>query len=365
MKTGSATPSSEASGGEPEPRRAKARARSARRDPVVGRRDAALRQTEEQLEFALHAGRMGSWELDLATRRFTTSEFCRVVFGLGPDEPFETVEDLNALILPEDREKRQDAIARAIADHTEMEVEYRTLRPDGSVGWVLARGRAAYEDGRAVRMAGISMDITARRAAEERQTLLIHELNHRVKNTLATVQSLASQTYRGAIDPAVAGDAFLERLMALARVHDLLSEAAWEGASLHEVVERTLTPYGRDGGRLTVSGPRVRLIPNAAVTLNLAFHELATNAVKYGALSSPGGRIDIAWAVDGEELTLDWREAGGPPVAEPQRRGFGSRLIERGLSHELGGAARLTFHREGLWCHIRAPLGGKLRLAGG
>ncbi|HLZ76354.1 sensor histidine kinase [Phenylobacterium sp.] len=328
------------------------------------RPDAALRQTEEQLEFALHAGRMGSWELDLATRRFTTSEYCRVVFGLGPDDPFETVEDLTALIVPEDRQKRQDAIARAIADHTEMEVEYRTHRPDGSIGWVLARGRAAYEDGRAVRMAGISLDITDRRAAQERQTLLINELNHRVKNTLATVQSLASQTYRGAGDPAAAGEAFLERLMALARVHDLLSEAAWDGASLHDVAERTLTPYRRDGVRLTASGPMVHLAPNAAVTLNLAFHELATNAVKHGALSSPTGAIDIAWAAEGGELTIDWRESGGPPVVQPERRGFGSRLIERGLGHELGGEAQLIFRPEGLSCHIRAPLGGKLRLAG-
>jgi two-component sensor histidine kinase len=213
-------------------------------------------------------------------------------------------------------------------------------------------------------MAGISLDITARRAAEERQTLLINELNHRVKNTLATVQSLAAQTYRGAADPSEAGEAFLDRVMALARVHDLLSEAAWEGASLHDVVERTLKPYGRDGARLTLSGPTVHLAPNTAVTLNLAFHELATNAVKYGALSQPGGGVDIAWTADGGELTIDWREAGGPTVAEPQRRGFGSRLIERGLGHELGGTAGLTFRPEGLWCHIRAPLGGKLRLAG-
>ncbi len=324
----------------------------------------ALRQTEEQLEFALRAGRMGSWELDLATRRFTTSEYCRVVFGLGPNEPFDTVEDLTALIVPEDRQKRTDAIAKAIAEHTELEVEYRTYRPDGSIGWVLARGRADYVDGRAVRMAGISMDITARRAAEDRQVLLINELNHRVKNTLATVQSLAAQTYRDAPEPAAAGEAFLDRLMALARVHDLLSETTWEGASLRDVVSRTLTPYGKESVPLIASGPAVQVAPNAAVSLNLAFHELATNAMKYGALSVADGTVAITWSVEGEDLTIDWRETGGPPVVEPTRRGFGSRLIERGLAHELGGAAQLVFEPQGLCCRIRAPLGGKLRVAG-
>lgn len=332
--------------------------------PLGGRKQnaAALRQTEQQLELALHAGRLGSWELDLATRRFTTSEYCRVVFGLGPDDAFDTVDDLLALIHPEDRQKRQDAIARALAEHAEMEVEYRTRRPDGSIGWVLARGRAVYEGGRAVRMAGISLDITARRAAEERQALLIHELNHRVKNTLATVQSMAMQSLRSAEDPLAANAAFLDRLMALSRVHDLLSEGVWEGASLSDVVRRTLEPYVQDLSRLTVLGPAVHLVPNAAVTLNLALHELATNAMKYGALSVPAGRVDITWRAEGAVLVIDWREAGGPPVEAPKRRGFGSRLIERGLAHELG-EARLAFPPEGLWCQISVPIDGRLSLA--
>ena len=134
-----------------------------RLDPQAARRSPAA--TDEQLEFALHAGRMGSWELDVAAGRFTTSEYCRVVFGLGPDAPFDTtVEDVRALVLPEDRQETPGRPSTdAIAERTEMEVEYRTYRPDGSIGWVLARGRAAYENGRAVRMAGISLDITERR----------------------------------------------------------------------------------------------------------------------------------------------------------------------------------------------------------
>jgi two-component sensor histidine kinase len=319
--------------------------------------------TDEQLEFALRAGRMGSWEFDIAAGLFTTSAYCRVVFGLGPDDPFDRIEDLLALVHPDDRAKRQAAIDKAVAEHGEMEVEYRTFRPDGSIGWVLARGRAVYEDGRAVRMAGISMDVTARKAAEQRQALLIHELNHRVKNTLATVQSLAAQSQQGA-DPAV-GEPFIERLFALSRVHDMLSETAWEGASLRDVVTRTLEPYDETTRRFTVSGPVVNLAPNAAVSLNMVFHELATNATKYGALSVGEGRIDIAWRAQAGVLLIDWRESGGPAVTEPPRRGFGSRLIERGLARELDSDARLVFEPQGLSCHIRLPLSEKLTLAGG
>jgi len=358
--------SSDKGAGPPSRRRrtAQRRERDLIAELTLERGKTALRQTEQQLQFALHAGRMGSWELDLAARRFKTSEYCRVVFGLGPDDPFDTVDDLLALVHPDDRQKRQDAVNRAIAEHSEMEVEYRTHRPDGSIGWVLARGRAVYEDGQAVRMAGISLDITARKVAEERQVLLINELNHRVKNTLASVQSLAMQTYRNAEPNTSADGAFIERLHALARVHDLLSETAWEGASLADVVGQTLAPYVEQAGRFTVSGPVVQLIPNAAVTLNMAFHELATNATKYGALSTPAGRIDIAWRTEGGDVAIDWRETGGPSVAQPTRRGFGSRLIERGLARELGGEARFAFEPAGLVCHIRAPISAKLRLAG-
>ena len=332
-------------------------------DALFRGREADPRQTEAQLQFALHAGRMGSWEFDIAQRRFKTSDYCRVVFGLGPDDPFERLEDLLELIHPDDRDKRQAAVQHALGTGEEMEVEYRTMRPDGSVGWVLARGRAVYDNGTPVGMAGISLDITARKLAEERQELMNQELNHRVKNTLATVQSLAMQTYSGVEVGPETGPAFLERLRALARVHDLLSETAWEGASLQEVVSRTLEPYANGEARFAVAGPSVRLVPNAAVTLNMAFHELATNATKYGALSTSAGRVDIDWRMDGEAVLLDWRESGGPAVSVPHRRGFGARLIERGLAHELGGEARLAFLPEGLSCHIRLPLSAKLSLA--
>ncbi len=349
-------------------REAAARERELRTQIATACDRAVLRQTEQNLQFALDAARLGSWELDIASGQFSSSAHSRQIFGLGPDDPFERYEDVVALVHPDDRALRQAAVERAINTGEDLEVEYRVQRPDGQIGWILARGRAAFEDGRAVRLAGISLDVTARRTAEERQRLLLDELNHRVKNTLATVQSIAMQTLSDdeGLDSALRR-AFNSRLLALAAAHDLLTEAAWQGASLDEVIRRTLTHCipGDPTSRISAGGPAVRLSPNAAVTLSMAFFELATNAMKYGALSTPAGRVEVRWRADGakNEIVLDWREMGGPPVSVPSRRGFGSRLIERGLSREFGGSAQLSFLPGGLWCHIRLPLSAKLALA--
>lgn len=194
-----------------------------------------------------------------------------------------------------------------------------------------------------------------RESASNRQRLMINELNHRVKNTLATVQSLALQSLgRGGAKV----EAFNERLVALSRAHDLLTRHVWEKAELEEVILRTLEPYG---SRTTASGPTVWLAPNAAVSLSMVFHELATNATKYGALFSEAGRVEVSWRIDSAaaELVLTWREVGGPPITAPQRSGFGSRLIRNSLAHELGGSAELAFRPEGLVCVISAPLGDR------
>ncbi len=278
------------------------------------------------------------------------------------------MEEVDACVHPEDRAARRQAIDHAVRAGADLEMEYRTLRPDGQVAWILARGRAAYDEGRAIRIAGVSLDITERKAGEQRQRLLLDELNHRVKNTLATVQSIAVQTRKFVSDPFAFDEAFLMRLEALARAHDLLTERSWEGASLEDVLRRTLAPYAAsDDGRVTLLGPRIRLSPNAAVSLNMAFHELATNAVKFGALSTSDGRIEVHWRAsregDGEVVGIDWREAGGPEVIVPVRRGFGSRLIEHGLARELEGEAQLVFGPKGLHCRMRFPVSSKLGLA--
>jgi PAS domain S-box-containing protein len=199
-----------------------------------------------------------------------------------------------------------------------------------------------------------------RARSNARQRLLINELNHRVKNTLATVQSIAAQSFKTG-QTKVARDAFEARLFALSKTHDVLTRENWEGANLHDIVEEALAPYGKDHSeRYRISGERLQLPPRIALSLAMAMHELSTNAAKYGAFSTDTGRIAIDWEVmgTGEErrLTLLWTEEGGPPVQSPKRKGFGSRLIERGLKRELAGEVDLDFRPSGLACAIRFPL---------
>ena len=199
-----------------------------------------------------------------------------------------------------------------------------------------------------------------RERSEARQRLLINELNHRVKNTLTTVQSIASQSLRNAVTAADAKEAIEGRLFALSRAHDVLTREKWEGADLSEIVEQAVAPYSSRGeDRLHLKGPTVRLPPHTALSLAMVLQELATNAVKHGALSNTTGEIRIAWEVSRAEpphLRLRWQESGGPSVQAPSRKGFGSRLIERSLAGDLGGNVRLTFAPAGLVCTIDAPL---------
>lgn len=194
-----------------------------------------------------------------------------------------------------------------------------------------------------------------RRDSEQR--LLINELNHRVKNTLATVQSIAAQAFRRVLDPEVRSN-FEARLIALAKTHDILTRESWESASVLDVVSDAIQPYA-DGGatpRFRVEGAAIRLPPGIVLPLSMALHELCTNAVKHGALSGPSGTVTITWTVDHERVRFRWAETGGPAVREPTRRGFGIRLIERGLAGQLGGAVELRFALKGVICEMDIPL---------
>jgi PAS domain S-box-containing protein len=214
---------------------------------------------------------------------------------------------------------------------------------DGSVSGIFVQGH----------------DITERRRAQEQQQLLINELNHRVKNTLATVQSIAAQSFRTGRDGSDSREVFDARLIALAKAHDVLTRESWESADLPEIVAQAVAPLaGEEGRRFVIAGPSLRLPPRAALPLAMALHELCTNAAKYGSLSTPAGQVSITWAFasedKGEHLRLCWRESGGPPVEPPRRKGFGSRLIERGLAHELNGTARIRYEPAGFVCEIEA-----------
>jgi PAS domain S-box-containing protein len=223
--------------------------------------------------------------------------------------------------------------------------------------WEIISTLTTDSDGRPVGLHAIARDVTERRKAEERQRLLVNELNHRVKNTLALVQGLALQSFKDGRDPAEARGAFQERLAALSAAHDLLTRENWEGATLNQLAEQAVGHHNAQEERIRIEGPDLTLSPKAAVSLVMALHELGTNAAKYGALSAPAGRVTIGWAVEEDErLRLEWREQGGPAVEPPATRGFGFRMIERALASDLAGAARIDFEPQGLVCRIEAPL---------
>jgi PAS domain S-box-containing protein len=258
---------------------------------------------------------------------------------------------------PDDRGLSLDSWRSSVATGEPYDVEHRVRMVDGSYRW--ARSRAyprRRADGEICLWYGTTEDVHERKVAEEHQRLLINELNHRVKNTLASVQGIAFQTLRGDVSLTEARGRFEARLMALSSAHNLLTEENWGGASLERVVRDSIEHLTGEAGRFDVEGEPLRLAPRAALALAMAIHELGTNAAKYGALSAEGGRVSIVWTQADGVLKLAWRESGGPPVETPARRGFGSRLIERGLAADLGGAASLRFDRTGLRCEIEASL---------
>lgn len=210
-------------------------------------------------------------------------------------------------------------------------------------------------EGRVRGAVGAFIDITERKRAEERQKLLIDELNHRVKNTLAVVQGIAQQTFKGSDVPAPLREAFEGRLAALSGAHELLTRERWEAAAMRAVVEGALASLGARAEQVSIAGPDLLLPPKTAVSFAMAVHELGTNALKYGALSVTVGRVHVAWSQEGGRLAFSWRESGGPPVAPPARRGFGSRLIERALAAELSGQVRIDFAPTGVVCTVDAP----------
>jgi PAS domain S-box-containing protein len=225
--------------------------------------------------------------------------------------------------------------------------------------WYATKAPMRDSNGQVIGLVGVSVDITDRKRDEDRLRLMVNELNHRVKNTLATVQAIALQTLRGT-NTAIRGT-LEKRLLAVASAHDVLTREKWEGAALEDVVTGALAPFGgRSSDRFEVSGPPLLLSPRAALALAMGLHELATNGLKHGALSAASGRVGIDWDIttgDSPLLRLIWTERGGPKVSPPTRRGFGLRLLERTLAQDLGGSARINFEvPEGVTCLIEAPL---------
>lgn len=261
-------------------------------------------------------------------------------------------------VMPHDETPMVDALRHG---NSYRNLEVQVEQPSGRLIWILVnidplRG----DDGEIVGVINCFQDITGRKLADVRQQLLVNELNHRVKNTLATVQAIASYTFRNGVS-AEATKCFESRLLALARVHDVLTRENWEGADLHDIVTDVVAPMcGKPADRFSFDGPAIHLKPQLALTMAIALHELCTNAAKYGALSDNKGRVSIDWSLaeSGTDRTLQlhWFEIEGPTVTRPQQRGFGTRVIERSLAREHGAKVDLEFARSGVRCRMEVPL---------
>ncbi|MER2195058.1 PAS domain S-box protein [Methylobacterium brachiatum] len=325
------------------------------------RRSLELIQSEERLRFTLKAGRLGAWTLDLGVMRLISSDGLRENLGRSPHAPL-SYEEMIAAIHPDDRHRKLAARDAAIAGHSDYDIEIRIITPRGEIRWLQFRGRASYRaDGTPLSIAGISLDITDRKRAEEHRDLLAGELNHRIQNTLATVQSIARQTLRGAASLEEAQVAMESRLQSLSAATEMLARGSGDWATLTEVVIAALHPFGvEQDQRFKIGGPILRLAPRIALAFALAIHELATNSVKYGSLSVDDGRVIVSWdVVDGsspDRLWFQWQEVGGPRVSRPTRTGFGSRMIERALAQEIGGTAEIDYRPRGVVFTAEAPL---------
>ena len=330
----------------------------------------ALADSEEHLRRALQGAEMGHWSWEFKTDRMFLSGQTLALYDLGPEHQNITRSALRKRVVhPDDAKENQRAAEAAHASGGQYVAEFRVRRGDGW-RWMRNLGGPNIVDGQLVGMHGVIQDIHERKLANERlqaeieergraqqrQLLLIHELNHRVKNLLAMVQAIAAQSLSNAATPEAALHALDQRLQALARAHDVLTRESWHGAELTDIIAGAVAPYeASTGPRVRTSGSPVRLEPKAGVTMAMVLHELATNAVKYGALSTDVGWVSLDWTAapcpDGVELKLIWTEHDGPPVEPPRRKGFGARLIARSLAAEEG-SAELIYAPDGLTCRM-------------
>jgi PAS domain S-box-containing protein len=320
------------------------------------RGEQALRDSELRLRLSQEAAGIASLEVDVSTDEVMGTDALWSLWGLPPARsvPVSTLENL---VVREDRALCSSAEKR-LTGTAEPSVEYRIRRADnGEERWI-ARHVEFQRDatGKPVRMFGVMRDVTAPKQTEIRQQLLTHELEHRIKNILATVSAIASQTLRDT-DLATARGLFDQRLQALGRAHDLLNRTRWTAASLGNVVAAALAPFARE--QVQADGPELLIGPRRALSLALAVNELGTNAVKYGALSCESGRVTVGWERSGTDagavLVWSWTERGGPEVVPPERRGFGRFLLERVLAADFCGSVRIEFAPGGVRFVLTCP----------
>ena len=315
---------------------------------------AKLRESEQRRSMAIAAGKMGSWDWDWINGDWMWDEGQYRIFGVTPETFSVSSANIQALLHPDDVDQFRQAIAALNTDARAYEAEFRVGRPDGEIRWCVGTAAATVdESGRVVRVSGVTVDITERKRAEERQNLLAREVDHRAKNALALAQSIVRLTRADGVQAYV--NAVEGRINALARVHTILSLSSWQGAELSKLIDEELAPYSL-GGQIMLAGPQVQLLPTTAQTLALALHELFTNSAKYGALSTRSGRLAIGWQAENDLLILTWEESGGPLVRTPKARGFGTRSLLASVESQLGGQAQFDWRAEGLLCRLEVPL---------
>jgi PAS domain S-box-containing protein len=315
---------------------------------------ARLLESEQRRSLAIAAGKMGSWDWDWVNGDWMCDEGQYQILGVDAKKFELTPANIQSLLHPDDAQKLHDGWASFTRGAKSYEAEFRIVRPDGEVRWCAGTAAASTDKGgRVIRVSGVTVDITERKQAEERQNLLAREVDHRAKNALALVQSIVRLTRGENVKTYVRS--VEGRINALARVHTVLSLSNWQGAEIRKLIDEELAPYST-GEQIDLSGPEVRLEPATAQTIALALHELVTNSAKYGALSTLSGRLSVSWEDREDLLGITWVETGGPPVEKPVSRGFGTRSVIASIESQLGGQAEFDWRTEGLVCRLSMPL---------
>ena len=322
--------------------------------------EAALFEGQTRLQEALKVGGVVAFEWDATTNASQRSDNAAQILGFDPKKTFSATKFL-ARVHPDDRVNFRDLIRSVSPEKPSYKMTFRFGGPDGREIWLEESSRAEFDTtGRCLRLKGLTVDITERKLSEERQGMLIAELDHRVKNLLARVAVISTYTRQGSNSM----DQFVEvldrRIQSMANAHSLLSQSRWNGVNLADLVHNQLAPYATIANTM-IGGPDVTLAPAATQAVAMALHELVTNAVKYGSLSNPNGHVSVNWDRENDEKTLtrvmiEWRETGGPPVQKSPKLGYGTSLIRELIPHELGGTVDLIFAPDGVCCKINVPI---------
>jgi len=319
-----------------------------------------IRKSEQRLRLAIEAGQLAIWEYDIATDSLQNTSDLNRMLGFPEDYPLDLA-DIRNRYMPGDQERVRAAGEAALAaGNRYFQVEFRFRRPDEAVRWLQLRAEILLNDKREPSGAiGVLLDVTERKEAEEHRQFLASELQHRTKNILAIVKSIASQTFRGEAESEDL-KTFTSRLVALGNAHELLHGERPRSTDLREIVNAAMRPHGLAQGRFEIDGPALPLSQRQGLAMSLALNELATNAAKYGALLANSGRVRIRWQKQTSEdasawFVFTWKESGGPVVVEPKRIGFGTSLIREHLASAFAGDASFSFDKDGLLYELKAP----------